>query len=85
MPVMELYRPLPEHESSTEGMVGTAAAPGVSKGWRAGQIRNIIKTRKTQTQSLLLLFSIENFVVKILQSFEDVEAAIKVQTIKWKN
>lgn len=47
MPVMELYRPLPEHESSTEGIVGTAAAPGVSKGGRAGQIRNIIKTRKT--------------------------------------
>lgn len=26
MPVMELYRPLPDQESCTEGIVGTAAA-----------------------------------------------------------
>lgn len=31
MPVMELYRALPEQESSTEGIVGTAAAPRVNK------------------------------------------------------
>lgn len=53
MPVMELYRPQPEQECSTEGMVGTAAAPRVSKGGRGGQIRGIIKIRTSSRNNVL--------------------------------
>lgn len=54
MPVMELYRPLPEQESSTEGIVGTAAALRVSKSGRR-QIRRII-ANKDMKQNIAFFF-----------------------------
>lgn len=36
MPVMKLYRPLPDLESSTEGIIGTVAALRVSTTGRGG-------------------------------------------------
>lgn len=45
MPVMELYRPLPDPESCTEGIVGTAAALRVTATGRRG-IRRTEEMRK---------------------------------------
>lgn len=37
MPVMELYRPLPDQESYTEGIVGTSIAPRVTTRGEQGE------------------------------------------------
>lgn len=47
MPVMELYGPLPEPKSCTEGIVGTAAALRVTATGRGG----IRRTKEMRTQS----------------------------------
>lgn len=47
MPVMELYRPLPDPESRTESIVGIAAALRVTTTGRGG----ISRTKEIRTQN----------------------------------
>ncbi len=64
MPVMELYRPLPDQESCTEGIVGTAAALRVTTTGRGG----IRRTKEMRTRNRVD-FGMVNIVVKGLSMY----------------